>query len=137
MRMAMASPMPCRPLTRNIGCGQVGGAARDARYVAKTDDPTVRDEIDGEDILLGPEHARDADEDLLVPGLHHPLRRDGVLGVKGGNQRGAIDPEARPLAVENSTYTRSSWAPRTLDLRDVRQLEELLSNVVHIVPSSR
>jgi hypothetical protein len=35
--------------------------------VTEADDPAVlRDKVDGEDILLGPERARDTDEDLLV-----------------------------------------------------------------------
>ena len=44
----------------------VGRAARHARDVAQADDPAVGDEVDGQDVLLGPERARDADEDLLV-----------------------------------------------------------------------
>ena len=44
----------------------IGGTARDVRDVAQADHPAVRDEVDGQDVLLGPERARDADEDLLV-----------------------------------------------------------------------
>src|SRR5271166_6525872 len=129
VRMAMASPMPSFPLTRNIGC-----AAGDARDVAETDDPAVRDEVDGEDVLLGPERARDADEDLLVPGLHHALRGDGVLCLEGGNQRRAVDPEARQLLRRELHIHTLVLGAEHVDLRDVRQLEELLSHVVHIVP---
>ncbi len=68
------------PVDAEHRLSRVGGAARDARDVAQTDHPAVGDEIDRQNIVLGPERARDADEDLFAPGLHHALRRDGVLG---------------------------------------------------------
>ena len=100
----------------------------------RADDPAVRDEVDGEDVLLGPERARDADEDLLVLGLHHALRGDGVLGLQRGDQRGAVDPEARQLLGRELHIDALVLGPEDVDLRDVRQLEELLADVVHIVP---
>ena len=57
---------PARPLTRNIGCGGSAGPRVTLRDVAEADHPAVGDEVDGQDVLLGPERARDADEDLLV-----------------------------------------------------------------------
>src|SRR5271166_6658005 len=113
---------------------RIGRASGDARDVAQTNDPAVHDEVDGEDVLLGPERARDADEDLLVRGLHRALRGDGVLGVEGGNQRGAVDPEARQLLGRELHIHTLVLGAEDVDLRDVRQLEELLSHVVHIVP---
>ena len=113
---------------------RVGRAARDARDVAQTDHPAVRDEIDRQDVLLRPERARDADEDFFVPGLHHALRRDGVLGLEGGDQRGAVDPEASELLGRELHIDALVLGPEDVDLRDVRQLEELLADVVHSVP---
>jgi len=73
---------------------RVRRAPRDVRDAAQSDDAGVRDEIDG-DVPLGLERTRDADENLLISGLHHALRRDRVLGVECGDQRGAVDPEGR------------------------------------------
>ena len=67
-------------------------------------------------------------------GLHHALRGDGVLGVEGGNQRGAVDPEARQLLGRELHIDALVLRPENVDLRDVRQLKEPLSDVVHIVP---
>ena len=116
---------------------RIGGPARDARDVAQANDPAVRDEVDGEDVLLGPERARDADEDLLVPGLHDARRGDGVLGVQRGDQRGAVDPEARQLLGRELNVDALVLGPENVDLGDVRQLEELLADVVHSSPSAR
>ena len=113
---------------------RVGGAARDARDVAQANDPAVRDEVDGQDVLLGLERARDADEDLLVPGLHDARRGDGVLGLQRGDQRGAVDPEARQLLGRELDVDALVLRPENVDLRDVRQLEELLADVVDVVP---
>ena len=92
------------------------------------------DEVDGQDVLLGPERARDADEDLLVRGLHHARRRDGVLGLQRGDQRGAVDPEAGQLLGRELDVDALVLRAEHVDLRDVRQLQELLADVVHVVP---
>ena len=84
--------------------------------------------------MLGPERARDADQDLFVAGLHHALRRDGVLGVEGGDQRGAVDPEAGELLGREFHIDALVLRPEDVDLRDVRQFEELLADVVDRVP---
>ena len=112
----------------------VGGAARDVRDVAEADDPAVRDEVDGQDILLGPERARDADEDLLVPGLHDARGGDGVLGLQRRDQRGAVDPEAGQLLGRELHIDALVLGAEDVDLRDVRELEKLLADVVHVVP---
>ena len=112
----------------------IGRAARDVRDVAQADDPAVRDEVDGQDVLLGLERARDADEDLLVPGLHHARGGDGVLGLQRGDQRGAVDAEARQLLGRELDVDALVLRAEDVDLRDVRQLEELLADVDHVVP---
>ena len=134
LRMAMASPTPSRPLTRNIGCAGSAGPRVTRGDVAEPDHPAVGDEIDRQDVLLGPEGARDADEDLLVAGLHHALRRDGVLGVEGGDQRGAVDPETRELLGRELHVDALVLRAEDVDLRDVRQFEELLADVLNVVP---
>ena len=126
--------MPSLSVDAEHRLGRVGRAARDARDVAQTNHPAVGDEIDAEDVLLGPERARDADQDFFVAGLHHALRRDGVLGVEGGDQRGAVDPEASELLGRELHIDALVLRPEDVDLRDVRQLEELLADVVHGVP---
>ena len=108
--------------------GRVGRAAGDARDVAQTNDPAVRDEVYREDVLFGPERARDADEDFFIPGLHHALRRDGVLGVEGGDQCGAVDPETRQLLGRELHIDALVLTPRTSISRDARQVEELLGS---------
>ena len=113
---------------------RVGGTARDARDVAQADHPAVRDEVDRQDVLLGPERARDTDEDLLVPGLHDAGRRDGVLGLQRGDQRGAVDAEAGQLLGRELDVDALVLRAEDVDLRDVRQLEELLADLVDVVP---
>ena len=112
----------------------IGRAERDARDVAQSNSPAVDREIDRQDVLRGPERARDPDEDLLVLSLHHALRRDRILGVEGGYQRGAVDPEARELLGRELHIDALVLGPENVDLRDVRQLEQLLADVVHSVP---
>ena len=68
------------------------------------------------------------------PGLHHALRRDGVLGGEGGDQRGAVDPEAGELLGRELHIDALVLRPEDVDLRDVRQFEELLADVVDSVP---
>ena len=91
---------------------RIGGTARHARDVAQADHPAVRDEIDRQEVLLGPEVARDPDEDLLVAGLHHARGRDGVLGLQGGDQRGAVDSEAGQPARSRTPRRRARPARR-------------------------
>src|SRR5271165_4898008 len=122
------------PIDLEHRLGGVGGAARDVRDVAQTNHPAVRREVDRQNVLLGPERARDADQDFFLPGLHHALRRDGVLGAEGGDQRGAVDPQASELLGRELHIDPLVLGPEDVDLRNVRQLEELLSDSVHIVP---
>ena len=113
---------------------RIGGPARHMRDVAQPDYPVVGDEVDRQDVLLGPERARDADEDLLVPGLHDPRGGDGVLRLQRRDQRGAVDPEAGQLLGRELDIHPLVLGPEDVDLRDVRQLEELLADLVHVVP---
>ena len=113
---------------------RVGRAARHVRDVAQADHPAVRDEVDGQQVLLGPERARDADQDLLVPGLHDARRGDGVLSLQRGDQCGAVDPEAGQLLGRELHVDTLVLGPEDVDLRDVRQLQELLADLVHVVP---
>ena len=114
-------------------CG-VGRAARDVRDVAQADHPAVGDEVDGQDVLLGPERARDTDEDLLVPGLHHTRGGDGVLGLQRRDQGGTVDAEARQLLLRELDVDAFVLGPKDVDLRDVRQLQELLADLDRVVP---
>ena len=98
------------------GLSRVGRAACDTGDVAQTNHPAVRDEIDRQDVLLGPERARDADEDFFVVGLEHALRRDGVLGREGGDQRGPVDPEARELLGRELHVDTLVLRPKHVDL---------------------
>ena len=125
---AVASVDPKHRLRR------IGGAARDAGDVAEADHPSVGDEIDRQDVPLGPEGARDADEDLLFLCLHLALGRDGVLGVECGDQRGAVDSEPRQLPGRELHVDALVLRAKDVDLGDVRQLEELLANVLDVVP---
>ena len=60
VRMAMARPMPSRPLTRKIGCARVGRAAVTFCDVAQTDRSAVHDEAHVKDVLLGSGRAKRA-----------------------------------------------------------------------------
>ena len=63
-----------------------------------------------------PERARDADEDFFVAGLDHALRRDGVLGREGGDQRGPVYPEARELLGRELHVDTLVLRPKHVDL---------------------
>src|SRR6202030_2400047 len=93
----------------------VGRAARDAGDVAQTDHPAVGDEVDRQDVLLGAERARDADEDLLVAGLHHARRGDRVLGLQRADQRGAIYPQPRQLLGRELDIHALVLGPKNVD----------------------
>ena len=88
-------------------------------------------------VLLGPERARDADEDFLVAGLHDARRGDGVLGLQRGDQRGAVDPEARQLLGREFDVNALVLRAENVDLGDIRQLQELLADVNDVVPAAR
>ena len=134
VRMATARPMASSPVDAEHRLRWVGGAAGHARDVAQADHPAVGDEVDGQDVPLGPEVARDPDQDLLVAGLHHARGRDGVLGLQGGDQRGAVDPEpGQPLGRELDVDALVLRA-EDVDLGDVRQLQQPLADLVHVVP---
>ena len=112
----------------------VGGTAREMRDVAEADHSSVRDEIHRQDVLLGVERARDADEDLFMSSLQDARRGHGVLGLQRGNQRGAIEPEARHLLGRELQVNALVLGSEDIDLRDIRQLKKLLSHFVDGVP---
>ena len=112
----------------------VGGTAGDMRDVAEADHSSVRDEVHCRDVLLGVERARDADEDLFMSGLQDARRGDGVLGLQRGNQRGAVEPEARQLLGRELEVDALVLGADDIDLGDIRQLKQLLAHVVHVVP---
>ena len=101
---------------------RIGGPARYMRDVAQPDDPVVGDEVDRQDVLLGPERARDADKDLLVPSLHDARGGNGVLRLQRRDQRGAVDAEAGQLLGRELHVHPLVLGPQDVDLRDVRQL---------------
>ena len=112
LRMAMASPMPSFPLTRNIGCaGSAGPRVTCAMSPRRMIRPFAT-KLTARMSCSDSERARDADEDLLVPGLHDARRGDGVLGLQRGDQRGAVDPEPRQLAWSRTRRRRARPAPR-------------------------
>ena len=91
----------------------IGGPARDVRDVAEANDPAVLgDEVDGKNVLLGPERTRDADEDLLVRGLHDARRGDGVLGLQRGDQRRRGRSPGPPTARSRIQRKRARPGPR-------------------------
>ena len=82
----------------------------------------------------GPERTRNTDEDLLVPGLHDAGWDDGVLGLQRTDQCRAIDSEARQLLGRELHVKALVLGSEDVDLGDVRQLEELLADLVHVIP---
>ncbi len=113
---------------------RVGRAAGDAGDVAETDHPAVRDEVDGQEVPLGAEVARDTDEDLLIPGLHHARRRHRVLRLQGGDQRRAVDAKPGHLLGRELDIDALILRAEDVDLGDVRELQQLLADVGDVVP---
>ena len=54
-------------------------------------------DVDAQDVLLGIECARDTKREFLVAGLHGAGGADRILRLQRGDQRAAIDPQAREL----------------------------------------
>ena len=113
---------------------RVCGTARNVRDVAQANCLAVRHEVDRQDVRHRSERARNTDEDLLVPGLHDAGWDDGVLSLQRSDQCRAVDSEARELFGRELHVKTLILGPEDVDLGDVRQLEELLADLVHIVP---
>ena len=133
LRMAMAMPDALLAVDAEHRLRRIGGAARDLGDVAQADHAAAGDEVDAENVLLGAEGAGDTHQDLLVAGLHHARRRDGVLALERGDQRGAVDAQPGELLVRELDVHALVLGAQDVDLGDVRQLEELLADVVHPV----
>jgi hypothetical protein len=115
--------------------GGVGGPARDARDVAQPNCPAVlRDEVDGQDVLHGPERTGNPNKDLLVCRLHHAGRRDGVLRLQRGNQVGAVNTQTRQLF--GGEFNVDAFVLRTedIDFRNIRHLQELFADINDVIP---
>ena len=133
LRMAMAMPMPCWPLTRNIGCAGSAG-------------PRVTRAMSPRRIMRPPATKlmpRTSCSERKAPetrtrifssaGLHHARRRDGVLALERRDQRGAVDAQPGELLVRELDVHALVLGAQDVDLGDVRQLEQLLADVVHPV----
>src|SRR5208337_3328101 len=134
VRMAMASPMPSFPLTRNIGCaGSAGPRVTRAMSPNRMIRPfatklTAR-------MSFSEWNAPEMRTRIFSsPVCTTPWGGDRVLGAECGDQRGAVDPEARELLGRELHIEALVLGPEDVDLRDVRQLKELLSDFIHIVP---
>ena len=105
------------------------------RDVAEANDPTVLcDEVDGKNVLLGPERARDADQDLLVGGLYDARGGDGVLRLQRGDQFGAVDPEARQLRGRELNVNALVLRAKNVDFGYIRNLQQLLADINDVIP---
>jgi hypothetical protein len=85
------------PLTRNSGCGGSAKGTTDFRDVAKTDQASVRDEVDREDTCFRIERAGHAEQKLFVAGLDGAGRDHDVLRPERGDQSRPVNPEAGEL----------------------------------------
>ena len=135
LRMAMASPMPCSSIDAEHRLRRVGGPARDVRDVAQADDPAVRATKLTARMSCSDRNAPETRTRIFSSaGLHHARGRDGVLGLQRGDQRGAVDPEARQLLGRELDVDALVLRAEDVDLGDVRQLQQLLADVVDVVP---
>ena len=106
------------------------------RDVTETNNSTVLcDEVDGKNILLGPKRTRDADQDLLVGGLYDARGGNGVLGLKRGDQFGAVDPQASQLRGRELNVNALVLRAKNVDLGYIRNLEKLLADINRRNPS--
>ena len=132
-RMAMASPIAGSPSTRNIGCGGSAKPRRTLRDVAHADHPPAGDEVDVQDVLLGPEGARDPQRDALVPGLDDAGGADIVLGADRGQERLAVDAQARQLLHRELDEDHLVLGAQDVDLGHVGHVQELGANLLDVV----
>ena len=85
---------------------RVGGAARHARDVAQADDAAVATKLMARSPArtgTRPRRGRGSSR----PGLHHARRRDGVLGLQRGDQRGRGRCRGRPAARSRTRRRRA------------------------------
>ena len=112
---------------------RVGKAAAHARDVAHADHPPAGDEVDVQDVLLGPEGARDPQRDALVPGLDDAGGADIVLGADRGQERLAIDAQARQLLHRELDEDHLVLGAQDVDLGHVGDVQELGANLLDII----
>ena len=126
----------CRavPLTRNIGCaGSAGPRVTWAMSPRRMMRP-FGDEVDGQDVLLGPERAGDTDQDLLVAGLHHACRGDGVLAPAARRSARSGRCRGRPASRSRTRRRRARpGRPRMSILEMSGSCEQLLADVLDVV----
>ena len=134
LRMAMAMPMPSRPLTRNIGCaGSAGPRVTCAMSPRRMIRPSAT-KLTARRSCLGAERAGNAHQDLLVPGLHHARGGDRILRLQRGNQRRAVDAEPGHLFGRELDIDALVLRAQDVDLGDVGHLQELLADLDDVVP---
>ena len=131
--MAMPSPIAGSPSTRNIGCGGSAKPRRTLRDVAHPDHAPAGDEVDVQDVLLGPEGAGDPQRDALVAGLDDAGGADLVLGADRRQQRRRSMPRLASCSIENSTKITSSWAPMMSIFETSGTLQELGADLLDVI----
>ena len=106
---------------------RIGQDAAHFGDVAQPDQAAVRQEIDVEQVVFGPERAGDADRQLFVAGLDRTGGNHGVLRLQRGDQRGAVDAEAGELPGREFDIDLLVLRAEDLDLGDVGNLQQLAS----------
>ena len=84
--------------------------------------------------MLGLERARDPNENLLLTGLYHTRRDDGILGLQRGHERRPVDAETCQLFGREFHVDALVLRPENVDLRDVGLRQKLFADLIHIVP---
>ena len=112
---------------------RIGRPARDLGDVAEADQPAIGGEVDGQDVLLRLEAAGRAHQDLLVGGFHHAGRGDGVLRLKGGDQRRLVEAEPGDLVGRELDVDALVLHAEHVDLRHVGDLQQARADILDIV----
>src|SRR5262249_2202064 len=111
----------------------IGIGATHLRNVAQPDQPSVRQEIDRENVLLGAKSPGYLEEEFLVARLDRARRADSVLCLKGGNQRRAIYAEASELPRRKFDENLLVLRTEDFNARHVRNMQQARANVLDIV----
>ena len=122
LRMAAGGPMASCPLTRNIGCAGSAGPrvtrAMSPRRIIRPFATKLTARMSCSDRKSPETRTR-----IFSSPVCTARGRDGVLGLQGGDQRGAVDPEAGQLLGRELHVDALVLRADDVDLRHVGQLE--------------
>src|SRR5262249_24307580 len=101
--------------------------------VAQPDQPPVRQEVDREEVLLGPKRAGHLKQKLLVTSLYRASRADSVLRLQRRDQGSTIDAEAGELPRRELDKDLLVLRADDLDTGDIGNVQQARANLLDVI----